>query len=107
MNITLTREHLAPRKSGYVLKITRSNGHPTLLYLSRSEALILDALIQSQQTGGLTVRELGGVLGYAQTARTHTGATHVYRIRKKLQALDPSLENLIITKGEKYILSVL
>jgi len=71
--------------------------------LTDKEAAILLLLRQAGQTVGRD-RLLAEVWGYAAAVTTHTLETHIYRLRRKIEA-DPSRPGLLVTEPGGYRLA--
>lgn len=71
--------------------------------LTDKEAAILDHLLQA---GGVVGREelLAEVWGYSAAITTHTLETHIYRLRRKIEA-DPAHAALLLTEAGGYRLT--
>lgn len=72
--------------------------------LTDKEAAILDHL---HRAGGVVPREtlLAEIWGYSAAIATHTLETHVYRLRRKIEA-DPARAELLVTEPGGYRLKV-
>lgn len=71
--------------------------------LTDKEAAILDHL---RRSGGVVARDrlLAEVWGYSAAVTTHTLETHIYRLRRKIEA-DPAHASLLITEPGGYRLA--
>lgn len=71
--------------------------------LTDKEAAILEYLLQA---GGVVGREalLAQVWGYSAAVTTHTLETHIYRLRRKIEA-DPVHATLLVTEAGGYRLA--
>lgn len=72
--------------------------------LTDKETAILEYLLQA---GGVVGREalLAQVWGYSAAVTTHTLETHIYRLRRKIEA-DPVHATLLVTEAGGYRLTV-
>ena len=96
--ITLGNFILDPRSNNLENKKTKEN-----IQLTEKEQDMLLFLLD--QKGRPVTKEvlLGNVWGYAEGVETHTLETHIYRLRKKVEA-DPTAPKFLITDENGYVL---